>query len=134
MLNKYLGLLNVRRADYKTWAPAYCRAIDAYVYFNMQGFNHLRLKINGASREIGESTYKINLLSLVRAVVHTAAAVKEYRRQDSPIKSSRKKYIKEIEYWAIEAKIGRRNMRVRVILRKVHGDNRISFWSAMKAK
>jgi hypothetical protein len=72
MANRFQNLLDKRREDYKTWAPVYSSALREYVFFNMQGFNHLRFKITNTPRKPSETMYKLGLLPLVRSVIHTA--------------------------------------------------------------
>lgn len=128
----FLNLLDERRADYKTWVPVYCVAIRDYVFFNMQGFNHLRFKIDNTPRNPKEAMYKLGLLPLVRPVIHAATVVDKYERRVSPIGGSNKKVFKEMEYWAVESIVGQRNARIRVILRKIIGGEHVYFWSVMK--
>ena len=128
----FIKLLNERRDDYKTWLPVYSVAIREYVFFNMQGFQHLRFKIDNSPRNPKESMYKLELLPLVRPAIHAATVVEKYERRIAPVGGSRKKIMKEMEYWAIEAIVGKRNTRVRVILRKLTNSDRVHFRSVMK--
>jgi len=132
MQNGFLELLEERRNDYKTWVPVYCVAVHDYVFFNMQGFNHLRFKIDNTPRNPKESMYKLGLLPLVRPAVHLATVVEKYERRIAPIGGSRKITLKEMDYWAVESIVGRKNARVRIILRKLVGGEHIHFWSIMK--
>lgn len=132
MPNVFLDLLHERRDDYKAWVPVYCVAVHEYVYFNMQGFSHLRFKINNTPRNPKEAMYKLGLLPLVRPVIHAATVVKKYERRVAPIGGSRKVVLKEMEYWAVESIVGKKNTRIRVILRKIVGGKHTHFWSVMK--
>lgn len=132
MSKKFLDLLRERRDDYKTWVPVYSIAVREYVYFTMQGFNHLRFKITNTPRNPKEAMYKLGLLPLVRPAIHAATVVEKYERRVAPMGGSRKIVLKEMEYWAVEAVVGKRNTRVRVVLRKLVRGERIHFWSIMK--
>ncbi len=132
MAKRFLSLLNERRDDYKKWLPIYCIAVREYIYFNMQGFNHLRFKIDNTPRNPKEAMYKLGLLPLVRPAIHEATVVKKYERRIAPLGGSRKIVLKEMEYWTVESIVGKKNTRVRVVLRRVVGGEHIHFWSVMK--
>ncbi len=131
-MTKFQNLLEARRNDYKTWVPVYCVAVRDYVYFNMQGFNHLRLNIDNTPRPPAEAMYKLGLPPLVRPVIHMATVVEKYERRVSPVGGARKKIYKEMEYWAIESVVGKQKTRMRIVLRKMVGGAHIHFWSVMK--
>lgn len=130
--SKFQKLLEERRNDYKTWSPIYCVAIRSYIYFTSQGFNHLRFNIDNTPRSPKEAMYKLGLLPLVRPVIHNATKVDKYERRLSPIGGTRKKILKEIEYWGLIVPVGKQNVKVRVVLRKIVGSDKIHFWSVMK--
>ncbi len=132
MENNFLSLLKQRRINYKTWVPVYCPAIRQYIYFNMRGFNHLRFNTNNTPRNPKEAMYKLGLLPLVRPVIHTSTKVDKYERRLSPIGGTRKKVLKEIEYWGIVGVVGQQNTKIRIVLRKINGGENIHFWSVMK--
>lgn len=134
-MDKFQKLLSERREDYKTWVPVFCPALREFIYFNMQGFNHLRFEINNTPRDPKEAMYKLGLLPLVRSVIHMATKVERYERRLSPIGGSRKKVMREIEYWGLMETVGTtRPAKVRVVLRRIVGshEKRIHFWSVMK--
>ncbi|OHA84402.1 MAG: hypothetical protein A2937_01530 [Candidatus Yonathbacteria bacterium RIFCSPLOWO2_01_FULL_47_33b] len=130
--NKFQKLLEERKTDYGTWVPVFCPALREYVYFNAQGFNHLRFKIDNTPRNPKEAMYKLGLLPLVRSVIHLAVRVDKYERRLSPMGGSRKKVYKEIEYWGLIEVVGKQDVKIRVVLRKIVNSDRIHFWSVMK--
>ena len=132
MGKSFKELLDDRREDYKTWVPVYCPAIREYVFFNMRGFNHLRFKIDNTPRNPKEAMYKLGLLPLVRPAIHLATVVEKYERRVAPVGGGHAKVLKEMEYWAVEAVVGKRNTKVRIVLRKLVGGQQIHFWSVMK--
>ncbi len=132
MSKEYSELLDRRRSDYRTWSPIYCSAVNEQVFFSANGFNHLRFNTDNSPRSPREAMYKLGLLPLVRPVIYAATRVQKYERRFSPVGGSTKKIIKEIEYWALEAIVGKQNTKIRVILRRIVGSNRIQFWSVMK--
>ena len=130
--NRFQKLLRERKDDYKTWVPVYCSALREYIYFNSQGFNHLRFKIDNTPRKPKETMYKVGLLPLVRSVIHMATKVDKYQRRLSPIGGSRTKILKEIEYWGLIEVVGKQNVKIRVVLRIIINSDKIYFWSVMK--
>ena len=131
---KYRELLNSRRVEYKGYVPTYCIAIRAYVFFNADGFNHLRFRTDGSPRKQDEQMYKLGLLPLVISVIKSATSVEKYQRRMSPVgrkKENGVRIMKEIEYWAIIAIVGRQNVKLKVVLRRI-GTGKIHFWSVMK--
>lgn len=75
--------------------------------------------------------YKLGLLPLVKPVIYSAKSA-EYERRLAPLGGSRKIVLKEMDYWALTAIVGKQNVKVRVILRKLVNSNQIHFWSVMK--
>lgn len=131
---KYLELLTLRRTEYKSYSAPYCLALREYVSFNSDGFNHLRFRTDGTPRKQTEQMYKLGLLPLVIPVIHLAMRVDQYERRLAPIgrkKKDNRTVIKEVEYWALVAVVGKQSAKLRVILRKV-GDGKLHFWSVMK--
>ena len=131
MSNAFRELLEERRMDYKTWVPVYCPALRNYIFFNMLGFNHLRFKIDGSPRNPKEAMYKLGLLPLVRPAIHSAAKIEKNERRLSPVGGSRKKVFKEIEYWSVIEVVGRKEVKIRVVFRRI-GTGNVHFWSVMK--
>ena len=79
--------------------------------------------------------YKLGLLPLVRPVIYDAVAVEKYERRLAPIGRKKKggqKILKEIEYWALVAVVGKQNVKMKVVLRRIGKIGKIHFWSTMK--
>ena len=132
MISKFKQLLANRKTDYAAWVPIYCSAIRKYVFFNAGGFNHLRFKIDNTPREPKIAMYKLGLLPLVRPVIHGATKVEAYERRLAPVGGTRKKILKEFEYWAIVETVGKQKTKIKVVLRKAVNGEKIYFWSVMK--
>jgi len=125
-------LLQQRKTQYRTLPPVFSPAIREYIVFTMQGFNHLRFKIDNTPRAPKEAMYKLGLLPLVKAVISTATTVERNQKRVAPIGGSRKKILKEIEYWALVSVVGKRQTKVRVIVRRIGNSPQVHFWSVMK--
>ena len=131
MLDYYSKLLKKRKNDYLSWKPIYCVALGDYVSFNTRGFNHLRFKVDNTPRRSREAIYKMGLLPLVRPVIYQAKKIDKYVCRIAPVGGSRKKIYKEIEYWSLISVVGKQEVKIKVILRKV-GTGPVHFWSVMK--
>jgi len=130
---KFRELLKIRKGEYKTIVPVYCPCLRTYVNFNSNGFMHLRFHIDGTPRKEKEQMHKMGLLPLVIPVIKLATSA-EYQKRFSPIGRKRldgKSILKEVEYWALVASVGKQPVKVKVILRKI-GNGKIHFWSVWK--
>ena len=128
---RFLVLLQQRKEEFKTWTPMFCPAIREYACFTMRGFNHLRFKIDNTPRNCREAMYKLGLLPLVKPVIYNAKKV-EYTRRLAPVGGSRKIVLKEMDYWALTSIVGKNDVKIRVVLRKLVKGQQIHFWSVMK--
>lgn len=134
MSDKFEDLLKKRRTEYKTFVSMYCNCLREHVIFNSDGFNHLRFHIDGTPRNSAEQMYKLGLLPLVKPVIYSSSKVDQYERRLAPVgrkKKDGKKIEKEVEYWSLVAVVGKQEVKLRVILRRV-GTGKIHFWSVMK--
>jgi len=123
-------LLEHRRKEYKGYSRAFCPVLEEYAEFNADGFVHLRFHVDGTPRSPKEQMYKLGLLPLVRPVIYLASAAK-YEKRFTAIGRNRKGKKKEVRYWGLEAVVGRKQVRVKVVLRKI-GAGKLHFWSVMK--
>lgn len=134
MKDKFKELLDKRRAEYKAYMPVFCPTLREYIHFTSDGFNHLRSKSNGKPRNETEQMYKLGLIPLIRAVIKLSP-IAEYRRELAKLgrkKNHGVKIMKEIEYWGLEATVGKQNVRLKVVVRRVGLSKKVHFWSVMK--
>ena len=129
--SQYVVLLLERKSLYKTWTPMFCTALRSYVHFGMRGFNHLRFNIDNTPRHPKEAMYKMGLLPLVKPVIYNATSA-EYIRRLAPLGGTRKIVLREMDYWALTAVVGKQDVKVRVVLRKLVNSDQVHFWSVMK--
>ena len=88
MNKKYIELITTRRNEYKNYAPAYCGTIRAYVFFNADGFNHLRFHTDGSPRKQDEQMYKLGLLPLVISAIISATDVSCWKKKEERQKNN----------------------------------------------
>lgn len=132
-LERFEKLLEKRKEEYRRLEKIYCPCLKDYVYFNSDGFIHLRHDAMGKPRNLNEQLYKLNLFPLVIPIIKIANRIDEYRIEE--VKTSRKKKnskIKKVEYWALVDLVGRKcPVKIKVILRRI-GTGKITFRSVMK--
>lgn len=63
--------------------------------------------------------YKLGLLPLVRPVIQSATKIETFEQRSA------------FEYWALVAVVGRQQVKIKVILRRAIGGEKIYFWSVM---
>ena len=119
--NAYLQLLKKRRAEYKTYTPLFCPCLGEWITFNSNGFNHLRFHTDRKVRSLSEQIHKLNFLPHVRTAIKEAKMTEGYRK------------INGAEYWALLMTIGKGNLKIRVIIRRI-GKGKMCFWSVMRVK
>ncbi len=106
---------------------------QANVVLNSDGFHHLQFS---ARRERGKKSQllKFSLLPLALDIIRKAGTIQEYRKLLTPVgkPSPRDGSIpmKEVEYWGLVAIVRDKNVKVRVVLRRV-GTGNVTFWSVM---
>jgi hypothetical protein len=76
----------------------------------------------------------MKFLEFVPSVLQNAGSVASYRKYASIRNKTQKRIAKEVEYWAIEACVGKDQTEIRIVLHKTKGAERISFCSVMKKK
>jgi len=133
---KYKKLLEQRRKEYKNYTPVFCPCLKEYIYFNSDGFIHLRFHANGIPRKRQERMYKLGLLPLVIPTIKTATTIEKHEYRLAPINRKKKngqKIMKDMQFWGIISIVGKQNVKLKVVLRKI-GTGKICFWSVMKLK
>jgi hypothetical protein len=111
----------------------YCPYFQTRVVLNSDGFHHLQFSAR-REREKKSQLLKFSLLPLAFDIIRRAGTIQEYRKLLTPIgkPSPRDASIpmKEVEYWGLVAIVREKNVKVRVVLRRV-GTGNVTFWSVM---
>jgi len=111
----------------------YCPYFQTKVVLNSDGFHHLQFSAR-REREKKSQLLKFSLLPLALDIVRKSGTIQEYRKMLTPIgkPSTRDGSIpmKEVEYWGLVAIVRDKNVKVRVVLRRV-GTGNVTFWSVM---
>jgi len=115
------------RAEYRCLRSVHSKAIGDKVYFNMFGFKHLMFK--GKHRR--ENKAILNRLILIPLIVPVAKNCEREVEIRQRYETIRGKEVR-VTYYALEAKVGKDAVRVRVVTRKVGERGRHYFQSIMK--
>lgn len=120
-------LIKKYKADYKKLMPVYSKAIGDKVFFNLFGFKHLIFK--GKHRRDTKAIFnRLVLVPLIVPVIRNCDEEVEIRIRREIIDGKKIR----VTYYALEARVGKDSVRVRVITRKVGTRGRHFFQSIMK--
>lgn len=105
----------------------YSKAIDDYICFNMAGFKHLIYK--GKHRRTQAAIYnRLVLIPLILPVIKSCEEETEVRIRNEMVDGKKVK----VTYYSLEANVGKENVRVRVVTRKMGSKGKHYFLSIMK--
>ena len=102
------------------------------VIFNSDGFHHLQFSAR-TERHKKEQLLKFSLLTLAIGVIRNSGTLQKYRKgMITSGKQARDGFtrMKDVEYWGFIAIVGKTQIKIRVVLRRV-GEGNITFWSVM---
>jgi len=118
---------------YTAQREIYCPYFQEKVILNADGFHHLQFSAR-RERDKKAQLLKFSLLPLALDVIRKSGTIQEYRKLLTPIGKSSPRDgatpMKEVSYWGLVAIVKEKNIKVRVILRKV-GNGNVTFWSVM---
>ena len=115
------------RAEYAKILPTYSEAIGENIHFNIFGFKHLIFK-GRHRRENKAIMNRLVLIPLIVPVICNCDEEVEIRIRRENIDSKKVK----VTYYALEALVGKKSARVRVVTRKVGVNGKHYFQSIMK--
>ena len=119
------------RTLYVAQRELWCPYFKSRIVLNSDGFHHLQFSAR-RERNRREQLLKFRLLPLALHIIRQSGTVQEYRKLLTPIGKARHGFIpmKDVEYWGVVAIVGRKQIKVRAVLRRV-GTGNITFWSVM---
>ena len=120
------------RAVYGAQRNVYNPYLKNQVVLNSDGFHHLQFSAR-REREKQEQLLKFSLLPLALVIIKNSGTLQEYRKGPVAIGKKGKDGLmptKTVEYWGFVAIVGKNNIKIKTILRRV-GDGNIIFWSVM---
>jgi len=124
---KISEVINKYKIIYQGYQPTFSPALNDYIYFNMSGFKHLIFK-NGHRRKNNVIYTRMVLIPLIRPVIRKSKKVTETRTR---IETTKNKDI-NVTYKALEAKVGKKGTRIKIVIKKSGKNGKYFFQSIMK--
>ncbi len=113
----------------------FCPALDSYIYFNAEGFNHIIFKGSRKERDKSSQILRFKLLPLAKKLASLTTTYQEFEDtlKEFTVKRFKKKIqeTKSVKYWGIIAII--ENRKIKVIVRKIGENGQFHFWSVVPA-
>jgi len=110
-------------------------ALNNYIHFNSEGFNHIIFKGSRKEREKSSQILRFKLLFLAVKLIKLSTTYQEFEEtlKEFEVKSHKKRILKTkpIRYWGVIAIIDGR--KIKVIIRKIGEDGKLHFWSVVPA-
>jgi hypothetical protein len=126
--SSFNDFLKEKRAWYKSIKEVFCPILGENIVFNSKGFHHLSFDGTGRKRTIKEQKYKMGLLPLVIPVIKNSNRIFKYEKERYS-----KSLGKYFEIWVLQEIVGKNNVTVFVVLRRI-GTGNITFLSVWKKK
>ncbi len=123
MLNEHYLYVKRKKVEYKGYYPVFSPALNSWVVFASDGFNHL-LFSRKRRRSIKEQVYKLSLQNYAQNVI------KKARKHDGYRKITITPY-KYTEYWSLSAFEKSKKKMIKVIVKRINGRGHYFFWSLM---
>ncbi len=114
-----------KRSYYKRIGKIFCPILNKDVYFNAQGFHHLRYNGLGQARPAIEQFSRMQLLVFTTQIIREAKKFFNYRKRYE------KSIGKDVEYWELQQWLN--NKVITVIIRRA-GAGKYSFYSIWKKR
>ena len=113
-------LIAETRIKYDSIGRVWCDVLNSYVYFTSEGRIHLIYKGNRKKRTVKEQYYKLNLFPLVVPVLKSSTEIQTWRFKQT----------NNTQYYAITGTVGKKNLKIRVIIKRT-GDGQFNYHSVM---
>ena len=134
-LSNYNKLREDTQKFYGNLRPILSPALNEYVRFNSEGFNHIVFKGSNREREHPSQILRFKLLPRGVKLIGLSTTYQEYEEtiKEFEIKTHKKRIrkTKSVKYWGIIAIIDGR--KIKVILRKIGDGGQFHFWSIVPA-
>ncbi len=132
-ISEYEKLREESRELYASTDPIFSPALNDYVHFTAEGFNHLLFKGSRVEREVEVQEIRLGLFPLAVKLIGLSTTYQEYeeRQKSILIKKYKEKIYghKKVIYWGIIAIIESR--KIKVVLRMIEGSGPLHFWSVI---
>jgi hypothetical protein len=120
---------------YNGTRPILSPALNEYVHFTAEGFNHIIFKGSRSERERPSQIMRFQLFPRAVKLIALSTTYQEYEEtiKEFEVKSHKQKVRKPkpVKYWGIIAITDGR--KIKVILRKIGDNGQLHFWSIVPA-
>jgi len=134
-ISNYEALRDDTQKFYNNAHPVMSPALNEYVHFTAEGFNHIIFKGSRSEQERPSQMMRFKLLPRAIKLVGLSTTYQEYEEtiKEFWVKSHKHKVLKSkpVKYWGIIAIIDGR--KIKVILRKIGDSGQLHFWSIVPA-
>ncbi|MCX6743873.1 MAG: hypothetical protein NT116_06630 [Candidatus Parcubacteria bacterium] len=118
---------------YKSRPKIYSPYFKCEIILNSDGLHHLQFKAR-SERDKKAQLLKFSLLPLAFEIINKAGTLQEYRKGLMTVGKKGSKdglsLTKFVDYWGFIAIVGQKQVKIRVVLKRV-GDGNVIFWSVM---
>lgn len=115
--------------EYKSIQKVWCPFLEDYVYFNVEGFEHLLFKSWNRTRAITEQYTRLRLFNLVPDIIRKSHTLQEYNETKlfvrQKINSRWEKRLKTVYYHVFIAIV--KKIRLKIIIKEIEGSNKIFY-------
>lgn len=130
-ISNYERLRKDAQNFYHNVRPILSPALDEYVHFTAESFNHIVFKSARRGREKTSQTMRFKLLPRAVKLIECSTTYQEFEQtlKEFEVKSHKKRIrkTKPVTYWGIIAIVDGR--KIKVILKKVGDNGQLHFWS-----
>ncbi|OGG48919.1 hypothetical protein A3G63_03310 [Candidatus Kaiserbacteria bacterium RIFCSPLOWO2_12_FULL_52_8] len=134
-VSNYARLRDDARRFYTGTRPIKSPALNEYVHFTAEGFNHIVFKGSRSERERPSQILRFKLLPIAIKLIEHSTTYQEFEEtlKEFEIKSHKRKVRKSkpVKYWGLIAIVDGR--KIKVILRKIGDNGQLHFWSIVPA-
>lgn len=132
---QYQKIRNDAHKFYHSKGKVFSPALNEYIHFTSEGFNHIIFKRSRSERDKISQMARFKLLPRAMKLLELSVTFQEYEEVFKEVTvKCRKKNIRihrHVKYWGIIAII--ENRKIKVIVRKVGSNGTIKFWSIIPA-
>ena len=134
-LSNYDKLREDAQKLFSATRPVLSPALNDYVHFTAEGFNHIIFKGSRSERERPSQILRFKLLPRAIKLIALSTTYQEHEEtiKQFEVKSHKKKMLKPkpVKYWGLIAITEGR--KIKVILRKIGDNGQLHFWSIVPA-
>jgi len=134
-LSNYEKLKEDAQNFYKEIGGIRFPALNSFIHFDSEGFNHIVFKKARSEREKSSQILRFKLLPLAKKLIEISTTYQEFEEtlKEFEFKNHKKKIrkSKSVKYWGVIAIIN--NRKIKVVLRKIGDNGNIHFWSVVPA-